>query len=214
MTESAEFELPTQEDFRCDLRALCLGAIRLTLETLLNEEIGNLVGAGGWQRMPSSRCPSTYDTQVSNKSHPSRPALLNSRSTCLMVCFCRSPRGSASPIPIACTPRRPSLNADRRPGQRLQATTVLWEAWTAAPLPRKQKDSARGAVLAIIETIAPMPAMGGIVGRRNFKEYFDYSEFPDARVELEILQGHSLRLPCGHAVRDQAKKWLKRRLAK
>jgi transposase-like protein len=55
VSESADFELPTQEDFRCDLRALCLGAIRLTLETLLNEEIRNLVGAGRWQRMASRK---------------------------------------------------------------------------------------------------------------------------------------------------------------
>ena len=55
MNESAEFEFPTQEDFQCDLRALCLGAIRLTLETLLNEEIRNLVGAGRWQRMASRK---------------------------------------------------------------------------------------------------------------------------------------------------------------
>lgn len=55
MTESAEFELPTQEDFRCDLRTLCLGAIRLTLETLLNEEVRALVGAGKWQRLASRK---------------------------------------------------------------------------------------------------------------------------------------------------------------
>lgn len=47
MNESAEFELPTQEDFRCGLRALCLGAIRMTLESLLNEEIRNLVDGQG-----------------------------------------------------------------------------------------------------------------------------------------------------------------------
>jgi hypothetical protein len=46
MSESAEFELPTQEQFRGDLRALCLGAIRLTLEMLLDEEVRTLVGAG------------------------------------------------------------------------------------------------------------------------------------------------------------------------
>ena len=51
MSESAEYELPTQEDFRFDLRSLCLGAIRLTLEMLLDEEIRTLVGAGRWQRM-------------------------------------------------------------------------------------------------------------------------------------------------------------------
>jgi putative transposase len=51
MSESAEFDVPTQEDFHCDLRALCLGAIRLILETLLDEEIRTLVGAGRWQRM-------------------------------------------------------------------------------------------------------------------------------------------------------------------
>src|SRR3954451_1091405 len=55
MTESAEFELPTQEDFHCDLRTLCLGAIRLTLETLLNEEVRALVGAGKWQRLASRK---------------------------------------------------------------------------------------------------------------------------------------------------------------
>src|SRR5690348_13296428 len=55
MTETAEFELPTQEDFHYDLRALCLGAIRLTLETLLNEEVRALVGAGKWQRLASPK---------------------------------------------------------------------------------------------------------------------------------------------------------------
>ena len=55
MSETAEFELPTQEDFHCDLRTLCLGAIRLTLETLLNEEVRALVGAGKWQRLASRK---------------------------------------------------------------------------------------------------------------------------------------------------------------
>ena len=55
MSESAEFELPTQEDFRCDLRTLCLGGIRLTLEMLLDEEIRTLVGAGRWQRLVGRR---------------------------------------------------------------------------------------------------------------------------------------------------------------
>ena len=55
MDESADFEVPTQEDFRCDLRELCLGAIRLTLEMLLNEEIRALVGAGRWQRLGSRK---------------------------------------------------------------------------------------------------------------------------------------------------------------
>jgi transposase-like protein len=42
---------PTQDEIRADLRGLFLGAIRVTLETLLEEEIRELVGARRWQRL-------------------------------------------------------------------------------------------------------------------------------------------------------------------
>jgi len=50
MNEVAELELPTQENFRTDLRALCQGAIRVALEVVLEEEIRELVGARKWER--------------------------------------------------------------------------------------------------------------------------------------------------------------------
>jgi transposase-like protein len=51
MYESGEVGVPTQDAIRTDLRALFRGAIRLTLESLLEEEIRELVGAGRWQRL-------------------------------------------------------------------------------------------------------------------------------------------------------------------
>jgi transposase-like protein len=42
--------LPTQENFRTDLRTLCQGAIRVALEVVLEEEIQALVGAKKWAR--------------------------------------------------------------------------------------------------------------------------------------------------------------------
>jgi transposase-like protein len=50
MNEVAELELPTQENFRTDLRTLCQGAIRVALEVVLEEEIRALVGAKKWER--------------------------------------------------------------------------------------------------------------------------------------------------------------------
>lgn len=50
MNEVAELELPTQENFRTDLRALCQGAIRVALEIVLEEEMRALVGAKKWER--------------------------------------------------------------------------------------------------------------------------------------------------------------------
>jgi transposase-like protein len=50
VNEVAELELPTQENFRTDLRTLCRGAIRVALEVVLEEEIQALVGAKKWQR--------------------------------------------------------------------------------------------------------------------------------------------------------------------
>jgi transposase-like protein len=49
--ESIEFEAVEHEEVQADLRAMFRGAIRMTLETLLEEEIRELVGAGRWQRM-------------------------------------------------------------------------------------------------------------------------------------------------------------------
>ncbi len=51
MDESGEVRVPTQDEVRTDLRALFRGAIRLALESLLEEEIRELVGAGRWQRL-------------------------------------------------------------------------------------------------------------------------------------------------------------------
>ena len=51
MMNLTEVELPSQEDVRADLRSVFLGAIRVTLESLLEEELRNLLGASRWQRL-------------------------------------------------------------------------------------------------------------------------------------------------------------------
>ena len=45
-----DFEAPSHEEVRTDVRALFLGAIRTTLEMLLEEEVRELVGAGRYQK--------------------------------------------------------------------------------------------------------------------------------------------------------------------
>ncbi|QDE81667.1 hypothetical protein BHS07_08895 [Myxococcus xanthus] len=49
--DDTEFAAPSHEEVRTDVRALFLGAIRMTLEMLLEEEIRGLVGAGRWQQV-------------------------------------------------------------------------------------------------------------------------------------------------------------------
>jgi putative transposase len=51
MPEATDFEGPSQEDVRADVLALFRGAIRMTLETLLEEEVRELVGAARWARL-------------------------------------------------------------------------------------------------------------------------------------------------------------------
>lgn len=50
MNEVAELELPTQENFQTDLRAIFQGAIRVSLELILEEEIREMVGARRFER--------------------------------------------------------------------------------------------------------------------------------------------------------------------
>jgi putative transposase len=45
-----DFEPPSHEEVRTDVRSLFLGAIRVTLEMLLEEEVRELVGVGRWQK--------------------------------------------------------------------------------------------------------------------------------------------------------------------
>lgn len=49
--DDTEFAAPSHEEVRTDVRGLFLGAIRMTLEMLLEEEIRGLVGAGRWQQV-------------------------------------------------------------------------------------------------------------------------------------------------------------------
>lgn len=51
MAENGELERATQEELRADLRTLCQGAIRLVLESALQEEVRELVGARRFERM-------------------------------------------------------------------------------------------------------------------------------------------------------------------
>ena len=48
--DDIDFEPPSHDEVRTDVRSLFLGAIRVTLEMLLEEEVRELVGVGRWQK--------------------------------------------------------------------------------------------------------------------------------------------------------------------
>ena len=51
MNEVAELEVPTQENIHSDLRSVFRGAVKLALETVLDEVVRDLIGARRWQRL-------------------------------------------------------------------------------------------------------------------------------------------------------------------
>lgn len=51
VNDVSEVEALSQEDVHGDLRQVFLGAIRMTLETLLEEEVRGMVGASRWARI-------------------------------------------------------------------------------------------------------------------------------------------------------------------
>ena len=51
VADVSDFDALSQEDVRGDLRQVFLGAIRMTLETLLEEEVRGMVGASRWSRI-------------------------------------------------------------------------------------------------------------------------------------------------------------------
>jgi transposase-like protein len=55
MDEVAELELPTQENVHADLRSVFQGAVKLALETVLDEVVRDLIGARRWQRLSSRK---------------------------------------------------------------------------------------------------------------------------------------------------------------
>jgi putative transposase len=55
VNEVAELELPTQENFQADLRSVFQGAVKLALETVLDEVIRDMIGAHRWQRLASRK---------------------------------------------------------------------------------------------------------------------------------------------------------------
>jgi len=55
MNEVADLELPTQENVRADLRSVFQGAVKLALETVLDEVVRDLIGAHRWQRLVSRK---------------------------------------------------------------------------------------------------------------------------------------------------------------
>jgi putative transposase len=55
MNEVAELELPTQENFQADLRTIFQGAVRLALESVLEEVVRDMIGARRWQRLGSRK---------------------------------------------------------------------------------------------------------------------------------------------------------------
>jgi len=55
MDEVADLELPTQENVHADLRSVFQGAVKLALETVLDEVVRDLIGARRWQRLASRK---------------------------------------------------------------------------------------------------------------------------------------------------------------
>jgi putative transposase len=55
MNEAIPFEVPSEEDVRVDLRSLFLGAVRTTLEALLEEEVRRIAGNGTWARFQGAK---------------------------------------------------------------------------------------------------------------------------------------------------------------
>jgi len=55
MDEVADVELETQENVQTDLRSVFQGAVKLALETVLQEVVRDLVGAHRWQRLASRK---------------------------------------------------------------------------------------------------------------------------------------------------------------
>jgi putative transposase len=55
MDEVAELELPTQENVHADLRSILRGAVKLALETVLDEVVRGMIGARRWQRLASRK---------------------------------------------------------------------------------------------------------------------------------------------------------------
>jgi hypothetical protein len=89
MNEVAEIEVPTQENVHADLRSLFRGAVKLTLETVLDEIVREMIGgpnfsssfSGGGQgrsRWSITRSASRFVQPIcgSNSARSANPALL------------------------------------------------------------------------------------------------------------------------------------------
>ena len=48
--EFTDLMIPTQDDFEFDVAARCRGAVRATIQVVLDEELERLVGAGPYER--------------------------------------------------------------------------------------------------------------------------------------------------------------------
>lgn len=55
MQEDIRVEVPTEEGIQFDLRSLFLGAVRTTLEALLEEEVRRIAGNGSWARFQGTK---------------------------------------------------------------------------------------------------------------------------------------------------------------
>jgi len=55
MDEVADVELEMQENVQADLRSVFQGAVKLALETVLDEVVRDLIGARRWQRLASRK---------------------------------------------------------------------------------------------------------------------------------------------------------------
>lgn len=55
MNDVADVEVPTQEAIRGDLRSMFQGAVKLALETVLEEVVRDMIGARRWQRLASRK---------------------------------------------------------------------------------------------------------------------------------------------------------------
>ncbi len=55
MDEVADLELPNQENVHADLHSVFRGAVKLALETVLQEVVRDLIGASRWQRLAARK---------------------------------------------------------------------------------------------------------------------------------------------------------------
>ena len=94
--EAIDLVIPTQEDFQFDLTERCRGAVRATIQVVLDEELERLVGAGPYER-------SDQRVDVRNGRYPRRVVTTAGEVT---VASAASRGGGAATAPLGRYARR------------------------------------------------------------------------------------------------------------